>query len=160
MAATGTCPTGGKYCGGVIGGVAEGAAAGVVAGPAAGAGPAFAVWSAPHFGQKRSPFANWFPQVPQNAMALPCSLLNEHSVHRCGLFRNMAALYVLNRLRWLRQGMIHNCLTWRWGWFFAGADGPRTLGPSRRRRIGGLGLFLIANSGERNGTNEGGDLDG
>jgi hypothetical protein len=53
IAATGTKPAAGGYCGGVVG-----------------APPAAAVWSAPHFEQKRSPFANWLPQLTQNAMPL------------------------------------------------------------------------------------------
>src|SRR5208337_2956402 len=67
IAAKGTGPAGGGYCRGYC----TGGPGGVAAGAAAGATPAAAIWSAPHFGQKRSPFANWFPQLAQNAMPLP-----------------------------------------------------------------------------------------
>jgi hypothetical protein len=57
-------------------------AAGFVVGAAAGALPAAAIWSAPHFEQKRSLFANWFPQLVQNAMpylALSSTMIRTHS---------------------------------------------------------------------------------
>jgi hypothetical protein len=72
----GIISAGGKYCAGVGGGVA----AGVV--PGTGALPAAAIWPAPHFGQKRSSFANWFPHLTQNAIAYLGLLVIVHSGER------------------------------------------------------------------------------